>query len=265
VRRLSLALVLALALPAEAKRHKQEPPPPPPDPRPALSDQLAAESTALGQAMGTVADKLARAEQLRLRHLRAAARILHAPLPADATPDDRMAFARRRAAARLLLDRDLGERALLAQESARLHAADIRLTHDTSDLAALSPPAELAWPARGTVTRHFGPFEHERSRATLSRRGIDLEVDDHAPAVAPADGIVAYAGPIRGLDHGVILDHGDYLTIVAKLSEPSLPVGAHVVRGDRIGRAARHRIYLELRAKIGPGGLPVDPEPYLAR
>ena len=82
---------------------------------------------------------------------------------------------------------------------------------------------------------------------------------------APADGIVRYAGPIRGLDHGVILDHGDYLTVVAKLADPALPVGAHVARGDRLGRAARHRVYLELRAKAGPGGLPIDPEPYLPR
>ena len=74
-----------------------------------------------------------------------------------------------------------------------------------------------------------------------------------------------YAGPIRGLDHGVILDHGDYLTVIAKLGELTLPIGTHVARGDRLGRAAHHRVYLEVRAKIGPGGLPIDPEPLLKR
>ena len=74
-----------------------------------------------------------------------------------------------------------------------------------------------------------------------------------------------YAGAIRGLDHGVILDHGDYLTIVAKLGEVAIPVGTRVTKGDRIGRAARSRVYLEVRAKVGAGGLPIDPEPLLER
>ena len=105
---------------------------------------------------------------------------------------------------------------------------------------------------------------HERSKATLSRRGLDFETERSAPAWAPADGVVRYAGPIRGLDHGVILDHGGYLTVVAKLAALSIPVGTRVARGDRVGHAARHRVYLEVRAKVTPGGLPIDPEPLLA-
>ncbi len=260
-----LVLVLVLVLDAEASKHKHHVEPPPPDPRATLADQLAAESEALGKSLAMISDKLAAVEAVRARHLRAAARLLRPPLPADATSDDRMAFARRRAAARLLLDRDLAERGLLADEAARLHAADIHLTGDAAAIASLPPPGELGWPAHGTVARHFGPFEHERSHATLSRRGIDLDVADGAPVVAPADGIVRYAGPIRGLEQGVILDHGAYLTVIAKLAEPSPPVGATVSRGNRLGHAARHRVYLELRAKIGPGGLPIDPEPYLSQ
>ncbi len=269
--RLVLALVLALALDADASRKKHEhehvaPPPPAPaaiDPHTALSDQLSAESTVLERTLATVDDKLSHADALRLRHLRAAARILHAPLPADATAEDRMAYARRLAAARLLLDRDASERALLADESQRLHTSDARLANDTAQLARLALPAELAWPAHGKIARAFGTFEHEKSHATLSRRGIDIEVDDRAPAVAPEAGTVRYAGPIRGLDHGVVLDHGDYYTVIAKLAETSLPLGAKLARGDRLGRAAHHRNYLEVRAKLGPGGLPIDPAPLL--
>jgi septal ring factor EnvC (AmiA/AmiB activator) len=63
----------------------------------------------------------------------------------------------------------------------------------------------------------------------------------------------------------VILDHGDYLTIVAKLAPLSIPVGTHVARGDRLGHAAQYRVYLEVRAKVAPGGIPIDPEPLLAK
>jgi septal ring factor EnvC (AmiA/AmiB activator) len=71
---------------------------------------------------------------------------------------------------------------------------------------------------------------------------------------------VRYAGPIRGLEHGVIIDHGDFVTVIAKLGDVALPIGTHVERGDQLGRAARHRIYFEVRVKVGPGGLPIDPE-----
>jgi septal ring factor EnvC (AmiA/AmiB activator) len=189
--------------------------------------------------------------------------VLHAPLAEGATADERMAVARRRAAAKLLLERDASERSLLADETAHLKTAQVATADAASKIAAVTLPDQLIAPAKGSIARHFGEYQDERSKAMLSRRGVDLEVDDHAPAVAPADGIVRYAGPIRGLDHGVILDHGDYLTVVAKLAEPALPVGAHVSRGDHLGRAARHRVYLELRAKVGAGGLPIDPEPYL--
>jgi len=72
---------------------------------------------------------------------------------------------------------------------------------------------------------------------------------------------VRYAGPIRGLDDGIILDCGEFYTVIAKLADLAVPVGAPIHRGDRIGHAARYRVYFEVRVKLGPGGLPIDPEP----
>ena len=72
-----------------------------------------------------------------------------------------------------------------------------------------------------------------------------------------------YAGPIRGLDHGVILDCGGVWIVVGKLAAPALAVGDFVETGHPLGHAARQRVYLEVRVPIGPGGLPVDPAPYL--
>jgi septal ring factor EnvC (AmiA/AmiB activator) len=176
-----------------------------------------------------------------------------------------MTAARLRAAARLLLDRDGSERAELSDEMTRLRAAGARIAGEAARLPSIAPPTELGWPARGTIARHFGTLPHDRSRATLSRRGIDIEVDEGSTVVAPAAGTVRYAGPIRGLDQGVILDAGSYVLVLAKLAEVSLPVGAPIARADRIGRAARHRVYLEVRIKLGPGGLPIDPEPLIGK
>jgi len=260
--RLHIALLSALAITASAQA-KPTPPTPPPDPHDALAKQVAAEQATLATTISTVGDKLHSADTVRLHRLHAAIRALHAPLAEGASADERMAVARRRAAARLLLERDRDERAALADEIARLGAARARLAGEAAELPALALPDQLTRPAPGAIARHFGALEHERSRAVLSRRGIDIEVDDHSPVIAPAAGTVRYAGPIRGLDQGVILDHGDYLTVIAKLGELALPIGAPIAAGDRIGRAARHRVYLEVRVKLGPGGMPIDPEPLL--
>ncbi|MBV8758473.1 MAG: M23 family metallopeptidase [Deltaproteobacteria bacterium] len=249
MRRASLALLL-LVTTAHAE-----------DARTTLANQLAAETDTLQKTAATVNDKLVAAEQTRLHRVRAALRILHAPAADDATLDDRFAAARRRAAARLLLERDAHERDLLADEARQLRDASSRTADDTAKLPSITLPTELGRPANGRIARHFGTIEHDRAHVTLSRRGLDFEVDDHAPAYAPADGVVRYAGPIRGLDHGLVLDHGDYFTVVAKLGELAIPVGTKVARGDKLGHAQRHRIYLEVRVKVGPGGLPIDPEP----
>ncbi|HEY5948135.1 MAG TPA: M23 family metallopeptidase [Kofleriaceae bacterium] len=235
----------------------------PPDPRAQLSAQLAAETQTIEQTLATVGDKLSAADAQRLRRIRAAYRILRAPLTTTASATDRMASARRRAAARLLLERDGSERTLLASEAAQLTEARTTKIEATTKIPTLVLPEELGRPCKGDIARRFGTYQHDKSHATLSRRGLDFETSHNAPASAPADGVVRYAGPIRGLDYGVILDHGDYLTIVAKLAELSIPVGTHVTRGDRLGHAARYRVYLEVRAKVAAGGIPIDPEPLL--
>jgi len=234
------------------------------DNRGRIATQLASELEVITKTLETVTAKLAEADGVRVQRLRAAYRVLRSPLRAAASVEDRMAAARRRAGARLLVDRDAVERGLLADEVSRLHAAHERTVVATRKLPTINLPTSLARPARGTIARRFGTLEHERSKATLSRRGIDLEVEAGAPVIAPADGTVRYAGPIRGLDDGLIIEHGDYVTVIAKLGAVAIPVGTAVRRGDRIGHASRHRIYLEVRVRIGAGGIPIDPEPLLA-
>jgi septal ring factor EnvC (AmiA/AmiB activator) len=232
--------------------------PAPVDARGRLAQQLGDESETIDRALTTVLEKLAAADAARARRLAAAYRMMRVPVHGDA-----MGAARRLAAARLLIARDVAERGLLANEAEQLRAAATRTTTDAQRVPTIALPDSIKKPAQGPIIRSFGPYAHERSKTVLSRRGIDIEVDARAPVSAPADGTVRYAGPIRGLDGGVILDHGDYWTVLGKLGEIAVPVGAHVARGDRLGRAAQHRVYLEVRVKLGPGGLPIDPEPLL--
>jgi septal ring factor EnvC (AmiA/AmiB activator) len=224
---------------------------------------LDAQLEVVARTRATVQGKLDDTAGQRGRRARAAYRLLRTGEPTWIAGDERMATARRRAAARWLLARDQHEEALLADELAALTAAEARLTADRAAAeAAPLPSAGLDRPVRGamTIARRFGPYVHDRSKATLTRRGLDLEVAEGAEVVPLADGIVTYAGPIRGLDHGLIVDHGGWLSVIAKLAPPSVAAGAKVTRGQTIGTPARRRVYLEIRVEVGPGGVPVDPE-----
>jgi len=175
-----------------------------------------------------------------------------------------MAVARTRATARLLLARDRAEEAQLADEAGLLAAAIARIERDRAAAATAPAPVALTAPVAGEIVRRFGTLVHERSGAVLARRGIDFEVAADAPVVAPADGVIRYAGPIRGLDHGLILDHGGTWTVVAKLAPLAYVAGTRVSRGTIIGYPLKRRVYLEVRLGIGPGGTPVDPAPLLS-
>jgi septal ring factor EnvC (AmiA/AmiB activator) len=181
------------------------------------------------------------------------------------TPARRMAVARSRATARLLLARDRDEAKQLGDETALLAGAVERIDEDLVRAATMVRPAQgsLLRPVDGEVVRRFGTLVHEATGATLSRRGIDFDVADEAVVVAPADGVVRYAGPIRGLESGLVIDHGGVLTVIGKLAPPTLTAGTRVRGGTAVGHAARRRVYLEVRLPIGPGGTPVDPEPLL--
>jgi septal ring factor EnvC (AmiA/AmiB activator) len=229
----------------------------------AASDILASQLASARRANQQVETLLGERTAAWRRRLRVAYMLLRgAGAPLTVAPERRMAAARSRSTARLLLARDRAEITLLTKEVALLTAAIERIARDSA--APLPPlPASLTMPTLGEVVRRFGTLVHERSGAILARRGIDLEVALDAVVVAPAEGVIRYSGPIRGLDHGVIIDHGGFSTVIAKLAPVAFARDLRVARGARIGHPRRHRVYLEVRLNLGPGGIPVDPEPLL--
>ena len=231
------------------------------EPRAVLEAAFADQRDVIERSAAAVATKVTAAQDTRAARAHAAYRALRAE--AATTIEQGMGAARRRAAVRWLLARDRAELALLADEARRLETARVRTVADAETARTAPLPAGLAWPASGEIIRRFGVYEHDRSRAVLSRRGLDLVVLATAKVVAPAAGAVRYAGPIRGLDHGVVIDHGTYLTVIGKLAPPAVQAGADIAAGALVGRPAKRRVYVEVRVKVGPGGTPIDPESVL--
>lgn len=181
--------------------------------------------------------------------------------------DSRAHVARRRAAARRVLARDQAELRILRQELDSVTEERARLERDRRQaMAGHAPaPASLRLPVvHGRVIEPFGSYRHDSSRARLRRRGIALSSKPGRNVRAMADGVVRYAGPVRGLGAAVIVDHGEFWSILGHLHPGQITRGSAVTRGDILGEAAGERVYLEIRLETGTGGFPVDPEPLIA-
>lgn len=90
----------------------------------------------------------------------------------------------------------------------------------------------LQWPVQGPVIRGFdGPLTPYSS----GHRGIDIAVPLGTPVVAPADGTVAFAGPVGG-SLFISIDHaGGIRSTFSWLSSMAVKKGAAVEAGMVVG------------------------------
>ena len=190
------------------------------------------------------------------------------------------------AAAHLALDRAIQarnarvaaidrQRDLNAQLTGELQDAERRLQASVNELGssgALSLPirpfrGDLPWPARGTVTRQFGPERDERFGTAVNRNGLEIRAPEGNPVVSIHEGHVAFAGPFAGYGNLVIVDHGQgSFSLYGYLDELSVAKGTTVERQRQVGTVGRTptgqpALYFELRID----GRPVDPLQWLKR
>lgn len=138
-----------------------------------------------------------------------------------------------------------------------------RYFEDQRSLLASTPSI---WPARGWVTSDFGlrvdPYTAER----VMHRGLDIANRPGTPVVAPADGMVVFAGTEGGYGKVIVLDHGyGVKTRYGHLSEIKVRLGERVQRGQRIGavgntgRSTGPHLHYEVRVN----GIPENPRKFL--
>lgn len=123
-------------------------------------------------------------------------------------------------------------------------------------------PKLFVQPTEGAPKRRFGDLEPGgRSRSD----GWTWRARANAAVVAPADGVVEYAGPLKGWGLVLILRlGGGYHLVLAGLESASAAPGRTVAAGAPIGRMggdaeAGSDLYFEIRKN----GAPVDPARWL--
>jgi murein DD-endopeptidase MepM/ murein hydrolase activator NlpD len=120
----------------------------------------------------------------------------------------------------------------------------------------------LLWPVPGEVTSGYGWRIHPIFHTLEFHTGIDIAAPWGTPILAPADGMVIFAGWMPANGMLVILAHGNGLsTTFSHLSSTEVRLGERMRRGQSIGRVGSSgwstgpHLFFEVRES----GRPVDP------
>jgi murein DD-endopeptidase MepM/ murein hydrolase activator NlpD len=119
-----------------------------------------------------------------------------------------------------------------------LPAAALESLPEASALAraAAVPDDPWRWPVPAPI-RVVAPFRAPATPYAAGHRGIDVAAENGAVVVAPADGVVSFAGPV--VDRGVVaIDHGDGVVSAIEPVEAVVAAGTAMRAGEVVGRVA---------------------------
>jgi murein DD-endopeptidase MepM/ murein hydrolase activator NlpD len=139
-------------------------------------------------------------------------------------------------------------------EPAPVAAQETAKTNIASEIA--NP--EFRWPARGRIIQGFKRGGND---------GINIAVPEGTSVKAAENGVVAYAGELKGYGNLVMIRHPNgFVSAYANNGDIEVKRGDNVKRGQTIARSGRSgdvsspQLHFELRK----GATPVDPTQYLA-
>ena len=139
----------------------------------------------------------------------------------------------------------------------------VEYLEDQKSLLASTPSI---WPVKGWLTSTFGyrssPFTGRREL----HKGLDIATRSGTPVIAPADGLVVFAGREGGFGNMIIIDHGYGITTrYGHNSSLEAKLGQKIKRGDVIarvgntGRSTGPHVHYE----VAVNGVSVNPSRYI--
>ncbi len=117
-----------------------------------------------------------------------------------------------------------------------LNDADIKLSIDFAN-----NKGKLPWPVVGKIVETFGDHSHPTLKGVITtNNGIDISAKAGSEVKVVFKGVIKGIFPIPGLDKVVLVSHGEYYTVYARLSSVSIKIGEKVETGKVIGILATH-------------------------
>lgn len=118
-------------------------------------------------------------------------------------------------------------------------AGKVTLTPETALISSsfAGNKGHLAWPVeRGFISQGFGRHNHPVLKGVVTEnRGIDIQTTQGATARAIFEGKVLTVASVPGMNNIVMVQHGEYFTVYAKLKTVSVSPGQTLKLKDVIG------------------------------
>ena len=128
------------------------------------------------------------------------------------------------------------------ETSADRRASRVALTPQTALLSSsfAGNKGHLPWPvARGFVAQHFGRHPHPVLRhVVVENRGVDIQTNEGEAVRSVFAGRVLTVAQVPGMNTIVMIQHGEYFTVYARLRSVSVHDGQQVDARQPIGTAA---------------------------
>jgi len=143
------------------------------------------------------------------------------------------------------------------------------MSEEESTLASsfMASQARLPWPVNGFVSGHFGQRPHPVLKGVMvDNLGVDIQTSAGDPVRSVYDGVVLDVTQMPGMGSVVAIQHGNYMTIYAKMSGVTVRPGQKVKARENIGRVATDGDGTsELQFQIWKNTSRLNPESWLIR
>ncbi|WP_309509629.1 MULTISPECIES: murein hydrolase activator EnvC family protein [Hymenobacter] len=149
-------------------------------------------------------------------------------------------------------------------------ASRVALTPETALVSSgfAGNRGRLPWPvAHGFVAQHFGRHPHPVLRhVTVDNRGVDIQTNQGEPVRAVFGGRVLTVAQVPGMNTIVMIQHGEYFTVYAKLRSVNVHEGEQVSAREAIGTAATDADgTAQVQFQVWRNSANLNPESWLGR
>ncbi|WP_173664831.1 murein hydrolase activator EnvC family protein [Solirubrum puertoriconensis] len=174
------------------------------------------------------------------------------------------------AAERTTARREAAEAAEAADAAANTSTSRVTLTPETAELSSsfAENRGRLLWPvARGFISQPFGRHPHPvLKNVTVDNRGVDIQTSAGEPVRAIFDGKVLTVANIAGMNNVVMVQHGEYFTVYAKLRSVNVAEGQQVKMRQPIGTVSTNAEgTTELQFQVWKNSTNLNPEQWIGR
>ncbi|SKC19378.1 murein hydrolase activator EnvC family protein [Dyadobacter psychrophilus] len=134
-----------------------------------------------------------------------------------------------------------GEAAVVAEPEEEAPVTSGGMSEEETTLASSFTASQnrLPWPVKGFVSGHFGQRPHAVLKGVMvDNLGVDIQTTAGEPVRSVYDGVVLDVTEMPGMGNVVAIQHGNYMTIYAKMNGVTVRAGQKVKARENIGRVA---------------------------